>query len=172
MCHTLNNFFFPRPLLYVGIESAGYPALDCTLHPAAPRGACHLRRRGCQVPSPRSPDGSRASRLVLTTTSPTASASWIPVLRRLACLLPEGSVIPARISVAGAREPTIRIYLYYPLDIRSDLVYLGAVPAAARISSNQNKQQRFSPHPTHRTCYVRTCDARERRENLIEFYSS
>ena len=53
MCHTLNNFFFPRPLLYVGIESAGYPALDCTLHPAAPRGACHLRRRGCQVPSPR-----------------------------------------------------------------------------------------------------------------------
>ena len=92
MCHTLNNFFFPRPLLYVGIESAGYPAwiAHCTLPLRAERaisaGAaakCHLRG---------SPDGSRASRLVLTTTSPTASASWIPVLRRLACLLPEGSV--------------------------------------------------------------------------------
>ena len=69
-----------------------------------PRTAAIIRRRGSRRPM---------ARLVLNHS--THCEGLIPVLRRLASLLPEGSVIPARISVArAAADRSLRVNVTGP----------------------------------------------------------
>ena len=88
----------------------GSSPLDCTL--PARRGACRRRRADAAIIRRR---GGRRPMARLVLNHSTHCEGLIPVLRRLASLLPEGSVIPARISVArAAADRSLRVNVTGP----------------------------------------------------------